>query len=198
MRRSARIVSVAGLLCSITCVTILHIVRTDLSPLSHRLSEYADGPYGWMMTAVFITLGCSVMALGIALWAEKRRNKGAWIILALALLAAVGTILSGVFRTGASDISEAIHSRASAIAVVAVVALALACSVSLARRRPCAASDPVGAGLAVTAAALAVMSPVWHHTRWTGLNQRLLWIVLITWLLRAAWEPVPQLDEEAA
>ena len=49
-----------------------------------------------------------------------------------------------------------------------------------------------------SAAALAVMSPVRHHTRWTGLNQRLLWIVLITWLLRAAWEPVPQLDEKAA
>jgi hypothetical membrane protein len=189
---------VAGLLSSITCVTILHTVRTDLSPLSHRLSEYAVGPYGWMMTAAFITLGCGVMALGIALWAEKRRDEGAWIFLAIALLAAVGTILSGVFRTGASDISEAIHSRASAIAVVAVVALALAYSVSLARRRPSAASDPVGAGLAVTAAALAVMSPVWHHTRWTGLSQRLLWIALITWLLRAAWERGPQLDEEAA
>jgi hypothetical protein len=113
-----------------------------------------------------------------------------------ALLAAVGTILSGVFRTGASVLSEAIHSRASAIAVVALVVLAY--SVSLARRRPSAASDPVGAGLAVTAAALAVMSPVWHHTRWTGLSQRLLWITLITWLLRAAWERVPKLDEEAA
>ena len=191
MRSRARIVSVAGLLCSITCVTILHAVRTDLSPLSHRLSEYAGGPYGWLMTAAFITLGCGVMALGIAQWAENRRDKGALIILATALLAAVGTILSGVFRTGASDISEAIHSRASTIAVVAVVALALAYSVSLARRRPSAASDPVGAGLAVIAAALAVMSPVWHHTRWTGLSQRLLWIALITWLLRAAWERVP-------
>jgi Protein of unknown function (DUF998) len=129
---------------------------------------------------------------------EEARRGRARIILATALLAAVGTILSGVFRTGASDISEAIHRRASAIAVVAVVALALAYSVSLARRRPSAASDPVGAGLAVTAAALAVMSPVWHHTRWTGLSQRLLWITLITWLLRAAWERVPKLDEEAA
>ena len=113
------------MLCSLACVTILHTVRSDLSPLSHRLSEYAEGPYGWMMTAAFITLGCGVMALGIARWAERRRDKSAWVILATAMLAAVAMILSGVFKTGASDFSEAIHSLASAIAVIAVVVLAL-------------------------------------------------------------------------
>lgn len=46
-------------------------------------------------------------------------------------------------------------------------------------------------------AALAVMSPVWHHTRWTGLSQRLLWIALIAWLLRTVWQRVPGLDKDA-
>jgi hypothetical protein len=26
----------------------------DLQPAGHRLSEYANGPYGWMMTVAFV------------------------------------------------------------------------------------------------------------------------------------------------
>ncbi|MDQ3619868.1 MAG: hypothetical protein M3391_07010 [Actinomycetota bacterium] len=92
----------------------------------------------------------------------------------------------GVFRTGASDISETIHSRASAIAVVAPVVLALSYSIIEAQSpRSIAVRDPIAAGLAVTAAALALISPVFHHTRWTGVTQRALWLALFAWLLRA-------------
>jgi len=162
-------------------------VRTDLSPLSDRLSEYANGSYGWLMAAAFIALACGITALGIGIWAWRGRDRRAWVILSTALLASVGTILSALFRTGASDLSETIHSRASAVAVVSVVALALIHSAPFARDRSGAASDPVGAVIALTAAALVVISPVLHHTRWTGLSQRLLWIAVTTWLLRTAW-----------
>jgi len=175
-------------LCSITCVAILHIVRAELNPVSHRLSEYANGPYGWMMTAAFITLGGGVMALGLTVWAGRGQDKHRWIILATALLAAVGTLLSGMFKTGDSDFSELVHSRASAVAVVAMVALALTSSVPFERRAVHPQRDPVGAGLALTAAVLTLISPALHHTRWTGLSQRLLWVALLTWLLRTVWQ----------
>jgi hypothetical protein len=187
MSHRTRIVTISAVLCSIICVAILHIVRADLSPLSHRLSEYANGKYGWMMTAAFVTLGGGVMVLGVTIWARRGPAKGRWIILATAIMAAVGTLLSGVFRTGDSDFSEAIHSRASALAVVAIVALALTSSIPFADRNARAPLDFVGAGLAVTSAVLTLVSPALHNTRWTGLSQRLLWIALVTWLLRTAW-----------
>lgn len=188
MSRSARGVSITGLLGSVTCIVILHVVRSDLSPISTRLSEYANGPYGWAMTLAFVALSIGLATLGASLWVDRRPNTVAWTFLATALLAAAGTILSAVFRTGASEISETIHSRASATGVVAVVALALMYSLPYTRNPRGSNLDRVGIGLAGVAASLALMSPLLHHSRWTGLSQRLLWASLIVWLLRTAWQ----------
>jgi hypothetical protein len=186
-RTRAQLVTIAGLLCSLTCVAILHVVRTDLPPASHRLSEYANGPYGWLMTAAFVALACGLMSLGIILRAEGGRGRSSWIIPSIAFLGGVGAILSAAFPTGVSPTSETIHSRASALATVAVVALALVYSIPAARRG--ANPDRVGTRLAFAAAALTAISPVVHDTRWTGLGQRLLWTAVLAWLLWVAWRP---------
>jgi hypothetical protein len=193
MSNRTRTVTISGVLCSIVCVAMLHIVRTDLSPPSTRLSEYANGPFGWLMATAFVTLGWGIAALGIGLWNGRGHDRSAGIILSAAVLGSAGTMLSGIFRTGASDISETIHSRASAVAVMSIVALALVHSAPFARDKSGEAPDPVGAGIALTAAVLVVISPVLHHTRFTGLSQRLLWIAVTIWLLRTAWlnRPVP-------
>ena len=204
MNSRARLVAITGLLCSVAFVVILHVVRTDLQPVGHRLSEYANGPYGWMMTAAFVALGCGLAALGVLLRAGTGSGAVGRAIPATALLAGAGMVLSGAFRTGESVASEVIHSRASGLATVAVVAMALA--YSLPRSRPgrtAATHDLVGAGLALTAAALATLSPFFHDTRWTGLSQRLLWTAAMIWLLWAAWvssgetRPRSNIDPEA-
>ena len=45
-------------------VVVLHLGRPDLDPLSHVLSEYANGPFGAVMTAVFYAVGAACLALG--------------------------------------------------------------------------------------------------------------------------------------
>src|SRR5918999_1511239 len=110
-------ISFAG---SPACVVALHFVRPELDLASDRLSEYAHGPYGWLMVAAFATLGTGFGALGLALWREKR----AWILRAAALTAAVASFLSGMFDTVGS--SEPIHSYASTVAVLAATTLTLA------------------------------------------------------------------------
>jgi len=187
MNSRARTVTIISVLSSFAFVATLHVVRTDLAPASHRLSEYASGPYGWMMTAASITLSCGLVAFGFELWIRSSRNAIDWLCFSAVAVAAAGTMLSGVFETGGSDLAETMHSRASAIAVIALVTLALVYSIP--RRAHAHETDRVGATLAVIAAALALLSPVFHHTRWTGLSQRLLWVVLLAWLLREAWKP---------
>ncbi len=164
----------------------LHLLRPDLPPASHRLSEYAIGPHGWMMTTAFVALGCALAALGLALLAERPRGI-TWIIPATTLAAGVGMIVSGVYETGDLPASDSIHSLASISATVAIVVIALVHSMPVARRWSDVPLGRVGIGLALTAAGLAVIAPALHDTRWTGLGQRLLWIVLIAWLLRALW-----------
>jgi hypothetical protein len=48
--------SLSAVVLAILCfgaVVVLHLVRTDLDPVGHVLSEYANGGYGVIMTAVF-------------------------------------------------------------------------------------------------------------------------------------------------
>ena len=187
MNSRARTVTIISVLSSFAFVAALHVVRTDLTPASHRLSEYATGPYGWMMTSAFIALSCGLVAFGSDLWIRLRRNAIDWLCISAVAVATAGTMLSGVFETGGSDLSETMHSRASAIAVIALVTVALV--YSIARRNRPNETDRVGATLAVVAAALTLLSPVFHHTRWTGLSQRLLWVVLLAWLLSEALKP---------
>ena len=178
-------VAIAGLLSSLVCVATLHLLRTDLPPVGHRLSEYANGPFGWVMALAFAALGCGLIALGVSLRSERPREPLAWTIPATAFLAGGGAIISGMFRTGVSDTSEIVHSRASAVATLALVVLCLVYS-TRALLRSAAHPDYVGTTLALIAATLAAISPLLHETRWTGLSQRLLWIALIAWLLRTA------------
>ena len=187
MIASARTVSIVGFVAAISLVVTLHILRTDISPAAGRLSEYANGPYGWMMTTSFVALGCGLIMMGVVLQSGRSREWRSWASPALAFSAGAATILSGIFPTEAPAADESIHSPASAVAVVAVVTLALAHSTRSAGRRSGWTRDPAGTGLALGAFVLAALSPVIHHTRWTGFGQRALWIVLATWLLRAAW-----------
>jgi hypothetical protein len=162
-------------------VVVLHIVRNDLAVPTHRLSEYANGPNGWLMTTAFFAVGCGLIAMGVMFQGE-REGRGS-LASVCAFIGGAGMIVSGIFETSVSDSDELIHSRASAIAVVAVLTLALVHSNPFGRRVP----DAAGTTLAVIALVLAAVSPALHNTRWTGLSQRALWFVLIAWLLRAVW-----------
>lgn len=46
----------AATLIAAAAVLALHVLRPDLEPASHRLSEYAIGPWGWLTTSVFAAL----------------------------------------------------------------------------------------------------------------------------------------------
>jgi hypothetical protein len=194
VRTGARIVALAGLLSSVACVALLHVVRADLAPRTHRLSEYANGPHGWLMTAAFVALGCGLIALGVALRSD-RGSKGlaGRAVPVAAFSAGVGAIVSAAFKTGVSQFGEAVHSRASALATVALVALALFYSLGGARRGDGAR---LGIVLSLLVGVLAALSSVLHETSWTGLSQRLLWIALLGWLLWVARHRPPRWDDE--
>jgi hypothetical protein len=142
------------------------------------------------MAVVFTTLGVGLIVLGLALRETTKPHRdslSAMFVPAAAIVAGLAAIVSGLFRTGVTATSEVIHSRASALATCSIVALALAYAWPAARRRRGQAPDPVGMTLAGSAAGVAVLSPLLHETRWTGLSQRLLWTLLLGWLLWTAW-----------
>lgn len=48
-------------------VVVLHVLRPEFNPVNHAVSNYAVGPYGYLMTAAFYALALSVFALALGL-----------------------------------------------------------------------------------------------------------------------------------
>jgi hypothetical membrane protein len=185
VRIAARIAVIALLLASVGCVLLLHVLRSDLDPIARRLSEYAIGPYGWLMTAAFFAMGVALMVLSLQVGASASSTGIQRLAAPLIAVAGVGLILSGVFETATgSTLIEIIHSRASATSVLALTAAAVASSTHPASRRVDTAARVV---TLVAVVALAI-SPILHDTPWTGIGQRFVWLALAAWLLITAWQ----------
>jgi hypothetical protein len=47
-------------------LTALHFIEPELDPSKHMISEYELGPYGWLMSLAFFSLGISVLAIALS------------------------------------------------------------------------------------------------------------------------------------
>ena len=165
------------------------MLPNSLEPVGDRLSQYANGEFGWLMTVAFVALGLGMVALGLGLRTESGAGPRAWLIPAAIAVAGVGMVVAGVYptdRLGAETAAEVIHSRASGLASILLIGAVYASSVERGPGRFRPERGPAGA-LAVASVALGCMSPILHDTTWSGLGQRLLWATLMVWLLLTAW-----------
>ncbi len=55
--------AIVGVLYFITAIVILHALRPDLNPATHAVSNYAVGPFAFLMTFAFFLLALSEVAL---------------------------------------------------------------------------------------------------------------------------------------
>jgi hypothetical protein len=179
----------AAFLSSSTAVVVLHVVRADLDPIGRRLSEYAVGPFGWLMTAAFMLLGVGLYALSRAVRSVDPGTPAMKVLRVLLVIAAAGMTVSAVFETQAATPPgwrEIVHSRASALAFIALIAAAL-WTATVARRAMAWGAARGAADAFTTLATLsAVISPVTHDGPWTGLVQRLSYLAVLCWLLLAS------------
>jgi Protein of unknown function (DUF998) len=79
-------------------VLVLHVVRADLEPSWHMVSEYSVGPGGWLMQLAFLALASSFLSLMLAL---RLHTPGALGISGRVFLgiAGVGATFGGLFNT---------------------------------------------------------------------------------------------------
>jgi hypothetical protein len=182
---SLRLVSIALLGAALAFIVVLHVVRRDLEPAQHRISEYALGPHGELMAIAFVCLGAGVLALAWPL----ARAAAPWsrVVLVVVTASGLGMVISGIFRTDpqrSGVTTDAIHSYASAISTMALIGTALLCTLG---RRPLTPKLPrITVVVAVLGAILGALSPFLHRSSWTGVSQRLLWLTLLAWLILTA------------
>jgi alpha-beta hydrolase superfamily lysophospholipase len=90
------LVSLGGHLLFISLVVLLHFLRTDLSLLTHFVSEYAFGVYGWVQTMAFFILGIAGLFLVAGLISEI--NASIMSIITLSFWC-IGVFLIAIFPT---------------------------------------------------------------------------------------------------
>ncbi len=87
------LVCVAGF---VAILALLHVVRADLDPSWHFISEYEIGPHGWLMQGGFLVLAAANLALLAAIRPALRGVAGT-LGTVLFLVGTVGTILGGLW-----------------------------------------------------------------------------------------------------
>lgn len=120
-----------GVLYFFAAVAVLHFLRPDYDPISRVASNYAVGPYGWLMTIAFFAFAWSLFALALGFYLSQvptRRYLTASVLLGIAGLGLVG---SGIFPTDVTtDDSPStpvgfIHIFSGVISFICIVAAAL-------------------------------------------------------------------------
>jgi len=172
----------AATLVAAAAVLALHVLRRDLAPASHRLSEYAIGPWGWLMALAFALVAAAIWLLRRALPPDDRLGP----VPVLLAVASTGFLVSAVFPTDPTRpdaVRETVHSVASTGALVALTTAAL-WTVTVGARAIGwrGAHGPAGASTAVAALGL-LISPLVHDSAWTGTVQRVCYVALTVWLL---------------
>jgi len=90
--------SIAAVVTYQVLLIVLIFLRPDLDPSWHTLSEWAIGPYGWMMSMAFLVSATSYAALFIMLKSQIHDAMG-HIGLGILLICTIGTVGVGTFVT---------------------------------------------------------------------------------------------------
>jgi len=90
---------------AIAAIVLYHVllfglifIRPDLDPSWHTISEWAIGPYGWIMSITFIVASVSYASLFIAIKSYISGLIG-YIGIALLLICTIGLVGVGIFTT---------------------------------------------------------------------------------------------------
>jgi hypothetical protein len=90
-------VAIVGIAYFAVIIVALHFLRPDLNPLSRPTSEYAVGPYGFLMTSAFFSMSLASFALVIGLYQGVSQRARSRIGLALLGIWAVGVLIAMIF-----------------------------------------------------------------------------------------------------
>lgn len=96
--QTAARLSLAGAATFVVLLAALHLLKPELDPSWHFISEYAIGRHGWMMVLAFGSLAFSYVTLAVALRSQLGTIWG-HIGLALLLISATGLAIAGIFTT---------------------------------------------------------------------------------------------------
>jgi hypothetical protein len=180
--------AVAGTVFFIVAVLALHVLQPGID---RAISTYAVGPYGVLMTAAFLALGCGSWALVLSIRQTLLPAAQSRIGLILLAIAATGTLLSAVFRTdppgAAQSTGGMLHQQIGLVTFICLVIGVLLLSLRLRVDARWPAFGRVSLALAVLALVMFLFAfatnAVDELDGLFGIAQRLFIGTVLTWQL---------------
>jgi hypothetical protein len=121
--------ALAGLLAATTLVILglLHALSPEFDPSWRMVSEYANGSYGWLLSAMFVCWALSTWLLAYALWPLAHTFAAKLGVLIL-VIAGLGEAMAAAF-----DINHPLHMVAAILGMNGLPIAAMLIAVSFGR-----------------------------------------------------------------
>jgi hypothetical protein len=173
-------------------IIALHFLRPDLNPLSRPTSEYAVGPYGFLMTSAFFSMSLASFALIIGLYQGVSQRARSRIGLALLGIWAVGVLIAMIFpidpEGAPQTISGTIHGINGPLTFLSLTAGVILVSRRFnqdRKRRPFHRTAVI-LSLVMLAVFIATFVNLATESGFAGLCQRIFLVAFVTWFFLTA------------
>lgn len=171
-------------------VVALHFLRPDYNPISRFVSEYAVGPYGFLMTSAFFGLSLGSLALVLGLYQGVSRTGRSWVGLVLLGIWGVGVLIAGIFPTDLKGAprttSGSIHDMASVLAFFSLILATIFLSWRFKQDEKWSSFHRPALILSVMMMLALIGFFLSVNTEFVGLSQRIFISTFLLWLLRTA------------
>lgn len=192
----------AGAVGFILIVTVLHVISSELDPVSGFVSEYVLGDFPWLMRLAFLSVTLALLAMTLLTHRALPRSRRQSVVTGLLTVATAATLAAGLFDTDpkavlvtAPSTSGLIHYWAFMTSVVAAL-MAMFLLWRLFSRTP-SWQEHARTQLLFAAGMLAAFLLTFASTEMVGLTERAFLLVTMTWLVVASgW--LARADEPAA
>lgn len=132
----AAAIAMAATAVALVLLAMLHVLSPEFSPAWRMVSEYADGRYSSVLSAMFLAYGLSSLALGFGIRSQLN-TRGSRIGLAALVVSGVGQAAAAAF-----DLNQpALHDLAGVLGIVALPLGAVLISRRLAHEPAWSSSD---------------------------------------------------------
>ena len=186
------LIAIGGIVYFVVAIIILHFLRPEYNPINHAVSNYAVGPYGYLMTAAFYTLALSVFALALGLARSMVLTNQARVALLLLNIASVGMIVMGIFPGDVhalhppATVTGVIHWTAAGASFASIMIAAFILSRCFKTDERWQAFQRSTLVLAMAMVAALLVYGALALVGWIGVGQRIYFAVSLMWLLFVA------------
>ena len=181
-------VSMFGTALFVVLIAALHFLSPEFDPIQRPTSEYAVGPYGYLMTLAFVAISVSTWALIIGLSRDLGEPARSRLGLALLGVFGIGVLVAATFPIDLEDapqtLAGTIHSINGPVAFLSLVIGSNLVSRKLRHEERWRPTHRVASGLAI------FMIPVFlaggaaaARESGAGIAQRILILTFATWFL---------------